>query len=113
MSQFVAVAKVDEIPPGKGRAFEVGEHVIAVFNDNGEYFAINDMCPHMGASLADGCLQGSAVVCPWHAWSFDVRDGSWCDNRRLKTETFEVRVVDSSIEVATEPAPKPDDDVKL
>jgi nitrite reductase (NADH) small subunit/3-phenylpropionate/trans-cinnamate dioxygenase ferredoxin subunit len=111
MSEFVSVAHVDDIPVGKGKAFEVGERVIAVFNDNGELFAIDDMCPHMGASLADGCLQDSAVTCPWHAWSFDVRDGSWCDNRRLKTDTFSVRIVDDRIEVASEPNAKSEDDL--
>jgi nitrite reductase (NADH) small subunit/3-phenylpropionate/trans-cinnamate dioxygenase ferredoxin subunit len=65
----------------------------------------------MGASLASGHLDDSAVSCPWHGWRFDVRDGSWCDNRRLKTDVFEVRVVGDQIEVATEPTPKAEDDL--
>lgn len=111
MPEFVSVAAVDDIPIGKGIAFEVGERIIAVFNDGGTFFAIDDMCPHMGASLADGHLEDSAVACPWHGWCFDVRDGSWCDNRRLKTDCFEVRIVEDRIEVATEPTPKADDDL--
>lgn len=111
MPEFVAVAKVGDIPLGKGQAFEVGERIIAIFNDGGTLFAIDDMCPHMGASLAEGHLEESAVACPWHGWRFDVRDGSWCDNRRLKTDAFEVRVVDDRIEVATEPIPKSEDDL--
>ena len=112
MPEFVSVAKVDDIPVGKGKAFEVGDRVIAIFNDNGTLFAIDDMCPHMGASLADGHLENSEVACPWHAWRFDVRDGSWCDNRRLKTDSFEVRVVEDQIEVATEPTPKAEGDLE-
>lgn len=111
MSEFVSVAHVDDIPVGKSKAFEVGDRLIAVFNDDGNLFAIDDMCPHMGASLATGHLEDSTVACPWHGWRFDVRDGSWCDNRRLKTDTFAVRIVGDRIEVATEPTPKAEDDL--
>lgn len=111
MAEFVSVGNLADLPVGKGKAFEVGDRIIAIFNDQGTLFAIDDMCPHMGASLASGELEDSAVACPWHGWRFDVRDGSWCDNRRLKTDSFEVRVVDDRIEVATEPIPKAEDDL--
>lgn len=103
MSEFVAVAKVGDIKPGKGQAFEVGDRVIAVFNDEGVLRAIDDMCPHMGSSLATGFLENSEVSCPWHGWRFDVRDGTWCDNRTLKTDVFEVRVDGDQIFVSAEP----------
>ena len=51
MSEFVTVAQVGDIPEGQGQAFPVGEHMVAVFNDGGQYHAIDDMCPHMGACL--------------------------------------------------------------
>ena len=112
MSEYETVAKVGDIPTGKGKAFEVGDRVIAIFNDQGNYFAIDDMCPHMGASLATGFLEDSTVACPWHGWRFDVRDGAWCDNRRLKTDSFEVRVVENEIQVSKEPRPKEESDVE-
>ena len=92
MSEFFTVAKIGEIPQGEGRAFEVEDKIIAVFNDGGTYRAIDDMCPHMGASLAAGWLEDSAVACPWHGWRFDIRDGAWCENRRLKIDVYDVRV---------------------
>ena len=101
MSEFVSVAQVGDIPVGKGKAFEVGDRVIAIFNDDGTLFAIDDMCPHMGASLADGHLEDSAVACPWHAWRFDVRDGAWADNPRVKTDVFKVRIQGEEIQVST------------
>lgn len=100
MSEFVTVAKVGDIPEGEGRAYEYNDQMVAVFNDNGEYRAIDDMCPHMGASLASGHLEGCIVTCPWHAWSFDTKDGSWCDNRRLKVDVYRVRLVGDEIQVA-------------
>lgn len=100
MSEFVTVAKVGEIPAGTGIAYPVGDHLVAVFNLGDEgYFAINDLCPHMGASLAVGHVEKGVVTCPWHAWRFRVCDGTWCDNPRIKTQAFEVRVVDDEIQV--------------
>ena len=100
MPEFVTVAKVGDIPEGEGRAFECNDQMVAVFNDGGEYRAIDDMCPHMGASLAAGHLEDCVVTCPWHAWSFDTRDGTWCENRRLKIDVYDVRVVGDEIQVA-------------
>jgi nitrite reductase (NADH) small subunit len=100
MAEFITVAKVGAIPEGTGAAFALGDKLVAVFNlGRGNYRAINDLCPHMGASLADGSLEGDVVTCPWHAWRFRVCDGTWCDNPRIKTDTFEVRVVGDEIQV--------------
>lgn len=101
MSDYTTVAKVGEIPDGRGAAFQVGNITVAVFNDGGRYYAIDDCCPHMGASLAEGQLEQSVVACPWHAWRFDVRDGTWCDNRRIKIDQFDVRVEGDEIQVRT------------
>jgi len=99
MSDFTTVAKVGEIPEGTGQAYPVDGRMVAVFNDRGTYFAIDDFCPHMGASLAGGHLDGGVVTCPWHAWRFSVCDGTWRDNPKLKIDSFEVRVEGDEIQV--------------
>jgi nitrite reductase (NADH) small subunit/3-phenylpropionate/trans-cinnamate dioxygenase ferredoxin subunit len=100
MSEFVTVARLGAIPAGTGQAFVVGDQLVAVFHlGDDRYAAIGDLCPHMGASLAEGFLEGDVVTCPWHAWRFRVTDGTWCDNPRIKTDTFEVRVVGEEIQV--------------
>jgi len=96
---FVTVAKTGSIPPGQGATFTVGDRLVAVFHIDGQYFAIDDLCPHMGASLGAGHVEDGTVTCPWHAWRFKVTDGTWCDNPRIKTEAFEVRVVGDEIQV--------------
>ena len=106
-TEFKTVCKTQDIPEGEGLSFEVGEYVIAIFNDQGTFRAIDDMCPHMGASLSTGHLENSEVACPWHGWRFDTRDGTWCDNRRVKINSFEVRVVGDDVMVATSPQKKP------
>ncbi len=100
MPDFVTVAKKGEIPEGEGRTFLVGDRLVAVFLQQGEYFAIDDLCPHMGASLGTGMLDhDGTVTCPWHAWRFCIRDGTWCDNPSLKIDAFEVRVKEDEIQV--------------
>jgi len=100
--KFVVVAKVGSIPEGEGRSFQVGDRLIAVFLRGGRYFAIDDLCPHMGASLSAGYLdEEGTVTCPWHAWRFRVTDGKWADNPRLGVDTFNVRIVGDQIQVQT------------
>ncbi len=100
MPDFVNVAKIESIPEGTGVAFAVAERLVAVFNlGGGRFHAINDLCPHMGASLAAGEMCEGVVTCPWHAWRFRVTDGTWCDNPRIKTDVYEVRVVGDDIQV--------------
>ena len=104
MSEFVTVARVGAIAEGQGGTFQVGDRLGAVFNRGGEYFAIDDLCPHMGASLGAGYMDEEGVVlCPWHAWRFSVCDGTWCDNPRIKIDAFDVRVVGDEIQVSAEP----------
>jgi len=99
MAEFVTVAKVGSIPASQGDSFAVNGRMVAVFNDGGTYRAIDDLCPHMGASLGAGELRDGVVVCPWHAWRFNVCDGTWCDNPRLGVDTFEVRIEGDEIQV--------------
>lgn len=96
---FVTVAKIGDIPEGRGAAYVVGERLVAVFNDCGTYFALDDICPHMGASLAPGEVHEGIVICPWHAWRFRLCDGAWADNPKLKVDRFDVRVVGDEIQV--------------
>ena len=103
MTKFETVTEVGSIKAGEGMAFPVRGKMVAIFYDGNTYHAINDFCPHMGASLAEGNYEDGVVVCPWHAWSFRVCDGTWCDNPVIKTEAYEVRVVGDEIQVAVPP----------
>jgi nitrite reductase (NADH) small subunit/3-phenylpropionate/trans-cinnamate dioxygenase ferredoxin subunit len=105
MSEFITVAKVDEIPSGEGRAYAVNGRMVAVFNEDGKFSAIDDFCPHMGASLAGGYLENGIVTCPWHAWRFGIHDGRWCDNPKIKIDAFEVRVEGDDVQVRVPPKP--------
>ena len=96
---FHSVAKIGAIPDGTGATFAVGDRLIAVFYIDDRYYAIDDICPHMGASLGSGYVENGIVTCPWHAWRFKVCDGTWCDNPKLKVGSYEVRVEGDEIQV--------------
>ncbi len=71
--EFVKVATVGEIEPGRAKRVEVGEEPIAVFNLDGEYYAIGDTCSHEEASLSEGDIFGDCVECPLHGAEFDLK----------------------------------------
>jgi 3-phenylpropionate/trans-cinnamate dioxygenase ferredoxin component len=71
---MILVGSLDDIPLGEAVRVDA-EVPIAVFNVDGELFAIDDTCTHQDASLADGWVEGCAVECPLHAACFDLRTG--------------------------------------
>ncbi len=99
MSEFITVARVGQIPEGRGRSFTVGNRELAVFLSGGRYYALDDYCPHMGASLGSGDLHEGKVICDRHMWAFQLSDGSCPDAPGLKAETFEIRVEGDEIQV--------------
>ncbi len=99
MAEFQTVGRVGDIPEGASKTIEVGNQLIALFHQGGEYYAIDDVCPHMGASLSGGEVADGVVTCPWHAWRFRLTDGAWADNPRLKIGCYPVRVVGEEIQV--------------
>jgi 3-phenylpropionate/trans-cinnamate dioxygenase ferredoxin component len=75
MADFVKVASRSELLPGGKTLAEVDGRPIAVFNVDGSYYAIDDVCTHDGGPLAEGDLGGYEVQCPRHGARFDVRTG--------------------------------------
>jgi len=96
---WVFASKSDAIPKNEGRAFPIGDRMIAIFESEGKYYALDDFCPHQGASLSAGWIHDGCVACPWHAWRFALSDGTWMDNRKIKTDHFQVQVRDGDIYV--------------
>ena len=92
VSDFETVGKISDFEDGQGRAVPVDGRMVAVFRTGEEWFAIDDLCPHMGASLAEGYVEDKMVTCPWHAWRFCIRDGKWEDNPRTRVDCFEVKI---------------------
>jgi len=98
MSEFINVATVDEIPPGDSKLVEIGFTGIALFNLDGEIYAIEDMCTHDGNILADGAVEGCIVTCSRHGAKFDIKTGE-CLSIYADVPTYHVRVIGDDIQV--------------
>jgi nitrite reductase (NADH) small subunit len=97
--QFHRVAQVADIPPQTGLAVSIGNLEIALFNLAGTFYAINDQCPHRGASLADGFVEAGRVLCPWHLFDFDLQTGACGTVPTLQVCTYPVKVESCEIYV--------------
>ena len=106
MGEFRTVCRLSELVEGEGKTVSVGGKLIAVFRVGDQVHAIDDACPHMGASLAGGYVEDGIVTCPWHAWRFRLADGIWADNPRgkLGVGCYQVRVHGQEIQVQVEAA---------
>jgi len=88
---YIPVAKTNEIPTGSGKLVVLGFLEIALFRVDGAIYATSNVCPHQGASLAGGDLKSGEIICPWHHWCFNVKDGTSPLNRRLRIKTYPVK----------------------
>jgi nitrite reductase (NADH) small subunit/3-phenylpropionate/trans-cinnamate dioxygenase ferredoxin subunit len=100
MAEFQTVARVGELAEGEAMAIEVGNKLVAVFCQEGRYYAIDDTCPHMGGSLSTGFVENGIVTCPWHGWRFRLADGAWADSPRIRIGCYAVRVEGDEIQVS-------------
>lgn len=91
------VAAVGDVPAGEGRVMEVGGHTLAVFNIDGAFYCIDNACTHRGGPLGEGDLEGTVVVCPWHAWRWDVTSGANVNNPAVRVACFPARVQDGAV----------------
>jgi nitrite reductase (NADH) small subunit len=135
--QRLVVGQVDEIPPGARKLVVPfrGRAGIGVFNVNGEYFALRNICPHKQGPLCTGFVYGRIVAdappsgrsldvedytverdgeiirCPWHLWEFEIATGRCLVDARARVKTYPVRIEDDSLVVYADPAdlpPQPD-----
>jgi nitrite reductase (NADH) small subunit len=91
------LATVSDVPPGSAREFAAGGRVVALFNVDGAFYALDGICPHAGGPLGEGSLCGATVTCPWHGWQFDVKTGRQALNPRIEQPTFPVKVEKEAI----------------
>lgn len=99
MAEFRTVARRQELPPNSSKVVRYGMKLVALFNRDGTIYAIEDTCPHMGASLAEGTVHDNVVTCPWHAWRFRLDNGEWADSPKLKIPCYPVRLVGDEIQI--------------
>jgi nitrite reductase (NADH) small subunit len=93
MSEFVRICSASELPAnGKVGEFLVNGRALCVAHVDGVIAVLDGVCPHEGGPLGEGSIEDGRVVCPWHAFAFDLRTGVASEDPGLKAEVFEARV---------------------
>jgi nitrite reductase/ring-hydroxylating ferredoxin subunit len=111
MTERYEVCPVREFPPGESKIIEINEgaYSIGVFNIDGEFYALANVCPHQLAPLCEGRItgeivsdgvgeydlirEGEIIQCPWHGWKFNIKDGTSVFNpHKVRTRTYEASV---------------------
>ena len=92
MAEFLKVCKTSDVPAGSGRTVDVKGKPVAVFNVDGNFYAISDTCIHRGGPLGEGELEGKVVTCSWHGWRYDVISGANETNPSAPIAKYEVKV---------------------
>jgi nitrite reductase (NADH) small subunit len=96
-SRRVRLAAVEDVAVGQGRVVEAEGKDLALFNVEGAFYAIDNACVHRGGPLGEGDLEGRIVLCPWHAWRWDVTTGANANNPAVKMACFPVVVEDGAV----------------
>jgi nitrite reductase (NADH) small subunit len=89
---WTRIASIRDCPPGTASEHVAGDRIIALYNVDGTFYALDGVCPHQGGPLGKGALTGCIVTCPWHGWQFDVSTGQHQLNAKYFHPRFEVRV---------------------
>ena len=97
MSQFVKAAETTEVQPGDCLGVKVEGVFIGIYNIDGDYYAMNNICPHLGGVLTYGFFDDNAVTCPLHMWEFDVKTGKCLWPEQEKLPTYPVKIEGNDI----------------
>ena len=92
MANWVRVTAANELPPGSCGEYVADGRIVALFNVDGKFYALDGICPHQGGPLGKGTLAGCVVTCPWHGFQFDVTTGQHLTSKSLVHPTFSVKV---------------------
>ncbi|RQH02325.1 Rieske (2Fe-2S) protein [Natrarchaeobius oligotrophus] len=119
MSGRVRVGTVDELGPGERTIVEIDGEAVGVLNVEGDYYAIQNTCEHMGGPVCSGRVQGKLVAefvepgkrpeedfsddktiaCPWHGWEYELETGEHIGDDSISLETYDVVVEDGVVYV--------------
>lgn len=100
-AEFLTVATVGEIQPGERMVVEYGRHWVVIFNVDGKYYAIEDLCTHDDGPLAEGELHDCVIECPRHGATFDITNGKVLSAPALvDVPSYTVRISGNDIQIA-------------
>lgn len=109
------VARAEEIPHGGRKIVRLEGREVGIFNLEGTFYALKNVCPHQGARVCLGRivgttlpsdvyefnygLEGRILRCPWHEWEYDITTGHAVFDEKVRVVAYAVEVVDGEIAV--------------
>ena len=104
MTEWIDAAREGSLAPGEHLLIEINGDEVALFQVDGEYFAIQDVCSHDGTEIASGQLEGCEIVCPRHGARFCLKTGKVLAPPAYEDiATYAVRISEGRIEIGNEP----------
>lgn len=102
MKSALPVIDADALQEGQGQSVRLENRALAVFKHEGNFYVMDDECPHVGAPLGNGWLENGQVICSFHGWAFDLKTGacSNCPGRPVKT--YPTRVENGKVHIEIE-----------
>ena len=97
MAKTLKVASTSELAPGQCKVVSAEGTEIALYNVDGKFYALDNVCIHKGGPLGEGSLDGPIVTCPWHGWQYDVITGTNTSNPSLRVKSFKVSVNETDV----------------
>ena len=95
----VEIASVDEFKEKTSKIVFYDDKPIVIFKKGKKFFAIDNRCPHRGASLGDGKHEGDIVTCPWHEWKFSISTGQAIENPNCSVRTYNIFIEENVIKL--------------
>ena len=117
MTNEYVVARVEELPKGSHVVVEVQGREIGIFNVNGKFYGLPNVCTHQNGPLCRGAVTGTLVVsaetgwklqwvhdgeivrCPWHTLEYNITTGQCLAHPKRRLRTYEVKVENGQVKV--------------
>ena len=85
------------------QCFRAGDTAILLLKIDGRFHAYQGRCPHQGAALMDGDLEGELLTCAAHRWQFDATTGQGVNPASARLKRFPVHIVERRVLIDVEP----------
>jgi nitrite reductase (NADH) small subunit len=99
---LVRLTAQSELPAiNEAKEFPCGNKTICIANVDGNYSAMDNVCPHRGGPLGQGMVEGGKVVCPWHGWEWDVKTGAAEQDSRMRVAVYPLKIENGGVLIET------------
>ena len=98
MGNFVKLTDQSQLPAAnEAKEFKCGDKEICVANVDGTYSAMDNICLHRGGPLGEGIIANGKLICPWHAWAWDLKTGQSTHDRNVKLAVYPLKIEDGDV----------------